>query len=288
MKYILTGDWHIRETAPVCRLDNYWETQWFKIDWIAALSKKYNAPVIHSGDLFHHWKPSPYLLSMCIIHLPEQFFTVYGNHDLPQHNLQLLEKSGVNVLDESNRIKVLKGTHWEQELTEPSMIITNCDSKDKVKVAVWHVMTYKDELPYLNCKAMSAKSILKKYKDYSLILTGDNHVTFVEEFKNRILINPGSIFRWNASQINHKPCVFLYDTEDNTYQQIFIPIKKGVISRQHIENKEKINNRIDAFISGLSTDFETEISFQANLTKFFEKNRIRKNIKEIVYKFVDL
>lgn len=128
---------------------------------------------------------------------------------------------------------------------------------------------------------------LKKYPQYNL-LTGDNHVTFVEKYKGRILINPGSIFRWTASQVDHEPCVFLYDSTDNTYEQIFIPIKTDVISREHIETQERINNRIDAFISGLSMDFETEISFQTNLEKFFEKNRIRKNIKELIYKFVEL
>lgn len=280
MKILLTGDWHIRETKPVCRLDDYWQTQWEKIDWVADLAKKYDCPVLHSGDLFHHWKPSPYLLSMCIEHLPKYFFTVYGNHDLPQHNLQLAEKSGVNVLAASGRITVLEGTHFGEEPIKASF----------ENILVWHVMTYKNELPYPGCEASPARSLLKKYPQYNLILTGDNHVTFVEKYRdnNRMLINPGSIFRWTASQIDHEPCVFLYDTEKYTYRQIFLPIKTDVISREHIETQERINNRIDAFISGLSMDFETEISFQANLEKFFEKNRIRKNIKELIYKFVEL
>ena len=277
MKLMFTGDWHIRETKPVCRLDDYWQTQWEKIDWIAQLAEKEDCIVIHSGDLFHHWKPSPYLLSMCMEHLPKEFYTIYGNHDLPQHNLQLAEKSGVNVLEKAGRITVLSNTHWGEEPTTSSF----------GNILVWHVMTYKNELPYPGCEAFSARSLLKKYPQYDIILTGDNHVTFVEKYKDRILINPGSIFRWTASQVDHKPCVFIYDMI-NKYEQIFIPIKDNVISREHIETQERINNRIDAFISGLSMDFETEISFQANLEKFFEKNRIRKNIKELIYKFVEL
>lgn len=279
MKLILTGDWHIRETKPVCRLDDYWQTQWEKIDWITDLAKKYNCPVLHSGDLFHHWKPSPYLLSMCIEHLPRYFFTVYGNHDLPQHSLSLAEKSGINVLAASGRITVLEGTHFGEEPVTDSF----------KGILVWHVMTYKNELPFPGCEELSARAILKKYPQYKLILTGDNHVTFVQELKDRILINPGSIFRWTASQIDHRPCVFLYDTEKHTYEQIFLPIAgPDVISREHIDIIEKRNNRIDAFVSGLTTDMDMDISFTKNLSRFYVKNKIDKNIRQIIQRFIEV
>jgi DNA repair exonuclease SbcCD nuclease subunit len=275
--FILTADWHLREDTPICRTDNFWQTQWKKVDFIAELAEKYKCPVLHSGDLFHHWKPSPYLLSMCVEHLPKTFWTVYGNHDLPQHNLQLAYKSGIYVLEKANRIKVLKGTHWEQEPLEASF----------GKILVWHIMTYKNELPYPGCEELPGRALLKKYPQYDLIVTGDNHQTFVEEFRGRLLVNPGSIMRQQASQLNFQPSVFLYNLKDNKVQQVFIPIE-DVISREHIEIQEKRNNRIDAFISGLNTDFENDISFQKNLEKFIRKNKIKKEVNSLIYKALEL
>ena len=50
---ILTGDWHLREDTPICRTDDFQTAQWEKVRIISDLQKKYNCPVIHSGDLFH-------------------------------------------------------------------------------------------------------------------------------------------------------------------------------------------------------------------------------------------
>ncbi|KKL99820.1 hypothetical protein LCGC14_1810530, partial [marine sediment metagenome] len=82
---ILTSDWHLREDTPICRTDDFWSAQWNKVDQVMALQSKYDCPILHAGDLFHHWKPSPYLLSETIDHLQgSRFYTVYGQHDLPQ------------------------------------------------------------------------------------------------------------------------------------------------------------------------------------------------------------
>jgi len=280
---ILTADWHLRETVPVCRTDDFWTTQWEKVKFVADLQKKYNCAVIHAGDLFDHWKPSPYLLSETFIHLPNKFYTVYGNHDLPQHNLELANKCGINVLVKANKINLLPNAHFGETPDE----FCKYTFDNNHSLLVWHVMTWKNELPYPGCELSNAKALLKKYPQYDLIVTGDNHQTFVELYKGRILVNSGSLMRTNTTQINHKPCVFLWYAETNTIEQVFIPISENVISREHIEIQEKRNERIDAFISGLNTGFDSEISFQVNLEKFFANNKVRKNVKQLVYKFVE-
>jgi DNA repair exonuclease SbcCD nuclease subunit len=279
--FILTADWHLREVAPVSRTDDFWGTQWKKVQFISQLSEKHDCPVIHAGDLFHHWKPSPYLLNYCMQYLPERFYTVYGNHDLPQHNLELSERCGVDVLKSAGRIVVLENTHFGKELIEESFVA-------HPKFAVWHVFTYKGELPWPGCTEKSAKKILRKYKAFDLILTGDNHKTFTEEHKGRLLVNPGSLMRQSADQVEHKPCVFLYYAETNTVKPVYLPVEEDVISRKHIENKEERNERIDAFVTSLNTDFDSEISFHTNLKKFYAKNRIQNEIKTLIQKFVEL
>ena len=283
---ILTADWHLRETIPVCRTDDFWIEQWRKVQWISNLQKKYNCSVIHSGDLFHHWKPSPFLLNTTIQNLPKQFYTVYGNHDLPQHNLAESNKCGVDVLLNAGVLQVLSGTHFGKEPVTPSLTIS--DDKIHRKVLVWHVLTFKKQLPFPGCTELSAMEILKKYPEYDLIVTGDNHKTFTARLDGRILVNPGGLTRQSASQINHKPCVFLYYAEDNSIEKVYLPYNENVISREHIEQTEKRDSRIDAFISSLDTDYESGASFKQNLKKFYAKNRIRTEIKELITKFTEV
>ena len=281
---ILTGDWHLQESQPVCRLDDFWETQWQKVDFIWDLQKKHNCPVIHSGDLFDHWKPSPMLLSKTIERLPYDFWTIYGNHDLPQHNFDLVHKSGIYVLEKANILNGLPGNHWGKE----GGLIDVFPGNVNKRFAVWHVMTYQGQKPWPDCTDSSAAKILRKNPDFDLILTGHNHKTFVEEYQGRLLVNPGSIFRTTAAQQDHKPSVFLWYAETNTVERVFIPIQKDVISREHIEVQQERENRIDAFVSNLNTDWAAKMSFEENLEKFRQTIKLRESVMDIVYKAIEI
>jgi DNA repair exonuclease SbcCD nuclease subunit len=279
---ILTADWHLREDTPVCRTDDYWKEQWMKVQFIRDKQRKYDCPVIHAGDLFHHWKPSPYLLSTTIDNLPKHFRTVLGNHDLPQHSLELVEKCGVHTLYKAGALNILIGVHWTGFPNEQ-----NYYQIENRKVLTWHTMTYTDKEPYPNCPDPPAIKLLKKYPEYDLIVTGDNHETFVEEYQGRLLVNPGSLMRMTAVQIEHRPCVFLWYAETNTVEPVYLPIEDGVISREHITKQEQRSDRIDAFISRLDGNWKAATSFEENLTRFEKANQIRESVMSIVHKAIE-
>lgn len=279
---ILTGDWHIRDDVPICRVDDFVTEQWEVLDFISDLQRKHDCPVIHSGDLFNHWKPSPYLLSMTMGHLPDQFHTIYGNHDLPQHNLELADKSGIYALEKANKLVVLEGTHWNQD-----PIGIGPDRLFKRKMLVWHVMTFQGTTPWPGCKDAKGATLLRKYPQYDLIVTGDNHKPFIETHDGRILVNPGCITRQTASQFEYKPAVWLWYADTNTVAPVYLPIEKGIISREHLEEKAERENRLDSFISKLDGDFDAGLSFEDNLQIFESQNSIRKSVMDIVYKSIE-
>ena len=279
---ILTADWHLREDNPKCRTDNFVEAQWKKVEFINQIQWAHGCPIIHSGDLFDHWKPSPALLTKTLSVLPNKFYTIYGNHDLPQHNLELAYKCGINVLQEAERLKVLNGTHWNQVTAESDLPLP-----ENRKYLVYHVMTYKGKTPWPGCTDPKAGKLLRKYPQYDLIITGHNHQTFVEEYDGRLLVNPGSLTRQEADKTDHKPCVFLYYADTNTVEKVLLPFEEGVISREHLEVKQDRDDRIDAFVSRLNSDFQGAVSFEDNLTRMIQENEIAESVAEIIYKAVD-
>jgi DNA repair exonuclease SbcCD nuclease subunit len=283
---ILTADWHLMETNPVCRKDDLTETQWEKVDFIAALQKEYGCPVIHAGDLFDFWKPSPELLAKAMQHLPNNFWTVYGNHDLPQHNIELAYKSGIHALLHAGKLQVLDTCHWLETPTKHSWAPIFGEECHR-KTLVWHVMTYQGLLPFPGCTAPKGAKLLRQYSQFDLIVTGDNHKPFVEEYEGRLLVNPGSLFRITAIQQTHKPRVYLWNGRLNTVEPVYLPIKEDVISREHLEATEERDNRIDAFISTINTDWEGSLSFEDNLEIFRQENSIRQSVMEIVYAAID-
>ena len=277
---ILCSDFHIREDQPICRTDNFFETQWKKIDFIASIQLKYNCPVLHAGDLFHHWKPSPFLLSETMKHLPKMFFTIYGNHDLPQHNMELSNKCGVYTLEQAGKLNGI----CPEGIQFLSWGMTPFENNDNI--LIWHIFNYQGKLPWPDCPSPTANRLLKKYPQFDLIVTGDNHQPFVEEYEGRLLVNSGSILRQSVSE-THKPRIYLWFSETNTVEPVYLPISEDVISREHIEIVEKRNERIDAFVNKLDGEYKTTLSFEDNLKRFEEINQIRQSVMDIVYKSIE-
>jgi len=301
---ILCSDMHLREDIPICRTDDYWKAQWEKIDFISNLQKKYNCPVVHGGDLFDHWKPSPNLLRETILHLPAQFYTIYGQHDLPQHSLELVDKCGINVLEAAGKLQVLPGTHWGTEpdtSTEANIYGKNvslyfpCKSENiklgrhasGYSILVWHVMNYQGSKPWPGCTDSSAIKLLQKYPQFDLILTGDNHKPFVEMFDGRLLVNPGSMMRMDAGQIDFKPRIYLWYAETNSVSIVYLPIQEGVVSREHLEKTTQREGRIDAYISKLDLEWKSSLNYEDNVKMLLQKNHVRESVKSIVYKAMD-
>jgi DNA repair exonuclease SbcCD nuclease subunit len=284
---ILCSDIHLREDIPVCRTDDYWSAQWRKMDFISGLQKKWNIPVLCGGDVFHHWKISPYLITETMKHLPAKFYSCMGQHDLPQHLISLAYKSGFATLVESENIKLFPEWNFNVQICHYGQEPIKMDGRTK-NILIWHKLAFKGAPPYPGAPHSGQSSdILRKHPDVDLFLMGDNHQTFTSTYGNQLLVNPGSMMRMTADQIDHKPCVFLWYAQDNTVEQVFLPIEQGVVSREHIDKVEQRDGRIEAFISRLDKEYEVGMSFEQNLEVFLAENNVRDSVKQIIYQAIE-
>jgi DNA repair exonuclease SbcCD nuclease subunit len=281
---ILTSDWHLREDTPICYTGDFQMEQWKSVVFVSELQHKFQCPVLHAGDLFNHWKPSPWLLAQAFDLLPKEFHTVYGQHDLPQHNWELRGKTGINCLRIAKRIKVLSEVHFGQEPNKGSLFFPNREP-DRL-ILVWHHLTYNILPPFPGATGGNAPGILKKYSKFDLIVTGDNHDSFSVTLDDKLLVNPGPLTRQDADQEDYKPRVTLWYADSNTIKWVYLPIEKDVISREHIEAKNERDKRFVAFIKSLNKDWKVGTSFEDNLKEFFAKNKTDEFVKKIVYEAI--
>ena len=281
---ILTADWHLRKDTPICYTGDFQQEQWDTLDFLKDLQIKCDCSIVIAGDLFEKWYNVNDFLTTVMQHLPNELYVIYGQHDLPQHNLDLAYKSSIDTLIEAGRVKLLPECHFGQIPERGSLYFPNMDPDRNI--LVWHHLTYLTA-PFPGATGGNAISILKKYRQFDLIVTGDNHCSFYTEYNGRLLVNPGNLTRQVADQIDYQPRVALWYAETNTIEWVNIPIAKDVISREHIDHKQKRDERIDAFISRLDSDFKAELSFEDNLEAFFQLNNIRDSVKEIIYKSLD-
>lgn len=277
----LAADIHLRDDQPLCWTDNYWEAQEEKIDFILELTEKNNCTLLIAGDLFHKAKSSPYLERWALNKFKNcRMVVIPGQHDLPNHSIDNFDNSSIGVLSTlENHSEIIKnpfeeiyGYHFQGADLTVGMVHTFIPKPDDKQ----------DE----QISKSTALSYLKKNKGYDLILSGDNHKTFMVEHQGRLLVNPGSMMRMTAAQTEHKPCVFIW-YDDNTVEQVFLPIRKNVIDREYIEKENKKNERIESFVNRMQTDYEIDLSFQKNLETYFTHNKTRKGIIEKVWEVVE-
>jgi len=279
---IFCSDLHLREDTPACWIGDFQLEQWSALSFIKNLQKEYKIPVFIARDIFHMWKASPWLLSMTMQHFPEQVFCVAGQHDLPQHNLGLIEKSGLFTLVKAGYVTLLEECNWGQEPKNGSYYFEEYDCH----LLVWHHLTYMSK-PFPGASGGMAEGVLRKYNKFPIILCGDNHQSFSVEYKGRLLVNPGNITRQTADQADFQPRVALWYAETNTIEWVNLPKQEGVISREHIEIKQERDKRIDTFIDQLNGDWSAGTSFEDNIEQFKNSNDIQPDVMDIVYKAME-
>lgn len=291
---IITSDWHLMDKQPICRIDDFWITQWDKVFQIIILANKLKVPVYHAGDLFEHWKTSPYLLNQTINYFSKfkcGFYTIIGNHDQPAHNLEQMNKSGLQTLFNCKSINRLSDQiDWGTDLKNYEhkyIYYGGPDYKKKRSIVFAHLMTYKGTKPWPGCIDPECNELFDMFPDVDLIVTGHNHKTFTAKKGNQLLVNTGSLTRHKADQINHKPCVFLYNAIEHKLYKHYLKIKENVINREHIETKNRKDKRITAFIEKLSQGWDLDLSFDQNMEKVLSTEKIKNKIKKIIYEWMD-
>ena len=220
--YICAADLHFRPDKPPCRTETTEEwisVQFNKFGEILQSSMEFGgAPILVAGDFCHKATGWPaWLFSGLITTIKESkecgaIFSAYGQHDLPYHQLNMRQKSNLGVLNvaEAANSYFSPVNIYGLILFDWGMKFTAITGKD---VAVTHQMVMEDknkeQYPGQAASAQSAEALLRKYPQYKLIVSGDNHLPFAVSFRGRWLLNPGSMTRQRTTE-THAPGFYIW------------------------------------------------------------------------------
>ncbi|MHA2065066.1 MAG: metallophosphoesterase family protein [Candidatus Thorarchaeota archaeon] len=298
MKFLLTGDWHIRQTAPERRIDEYWITVYKKINFIIDLAVQEGCEaILQPGDFFDSHKANDLLKRYAITWLRNKIdkvkvFTVFGQHDLRYHSSDL-RNTPLAVLYAARIIRVLHnheplklgkvhiyGASWFEDI--PEVI-----EPDKLNILVMHKMVIANEKVWDGQEDYKLGNILLRTLPFDLIVCGDNHQHFVVIAGNKKLVNCGSLLRTRIDQVHHAPVVYIYDINYKTLEQHEIPIKPfdQVFDMTKVEEEKKRNKEMEAFVERLTGEVELEgLDFVKNINTFVEtyKEEIDQDTQDII------
>jgi len=322
MKILICSDLHIRESSPRCRKDDYWSRQKAKLEFIKNLSRECNITIC-AGDVFHHWKPSPFLIRESMKRLPVGMLCIPGQHDLPQHDFSQIGKSGFAVLEQAGIIEKLYvnepftrhliypdkkssndipimidlypfGRSTEENIAKAMEAMKDDDGIFKIAVIhelVWESKkkdTRQDFLPLSG----HVKRVAKRLEKYNLIVCGDNHNYFVvkERQTSKFIINTGSMMRMTISQAEDEPSVVVFDTANKSYRRVYLPISSNLKDTFDFESKmiEDGDEKLSLFIEQLCKEYEIGLNFRKNIEEFLAKNpNIRNEVRQMIWRIVE-
>ena len=291
MKILITGDWHLTDKQPENRIDDYAEAVLTKLQFIIDTAKELGCClIIQPGDLFDSPNPSYSLFSKVAkaikrIH-PIWVATVWGQHDLRYRNkgdtaLKALEIScsGNLLLELNDRFQdpvTIHSAGWEEAVPKPI--------DGKFNILITHRMIVNEKIWEGQTDFDYANVFLLKHP-FNLIVSGDNHKYFIAEHGKRLLVNCGSMMRSSINQIDHIPTLVFFDTDNpEGWYNIDIPIKhvKEVFNMETVIKTQERDEKLDAFVSGLSENKEMGLSFGDNLSAYMKENKIDSAVKDII------
>lgn len=304
---ILVADLHLTDTSPISRTDDYQAAQRTSLEFLQSLSRENNdCPILCAGDVFDHWKASPWLCAFAYKYLPRPFVCIPGQHDLPGHSLGQIERAALGLLGRvAEDIHVLQSAdeiyEWSPSQTPIEVvgipygqidIKARPDSTKKRvegtrKIIMLHSLIWEKEIPPWSKEGITAQDVVDAFPEADLILVGDNHQSFVYTRGETILVNPGSMLQMTADQQDYSPRCFLYYAETNKIRPVYLPIEKGAINRDHVDSKRERDSRIAAYIEHMNTRWEIGLSFRKNLEAFFAENQTPKKVREIIWQAME-
>ena len=239
------------------------------LDFIIETAMAYPVDkILHVGDLVNISKDkvrSTFIADM-IRHLRCDIPMVIcpGNHDCPNHRVD----------------KVMEGRLAALFAALPNLTLEIPEGVEMLHTFVWHP----DDRPSDKIPGESADDILARTKA-PLVLTGDNHQSFIFEQEGRYLINPGSMMRTTVAQIDFRPKIFIWD--DGKIKTIKLPIAQGVISKEHIEAAKEVDDRMEKYMTHLESAERLVLDFRTNMKTYLGDNKESDEVMELIWEAVE-
>ena len=293
MKSLIIGDLHLSEKTPINRKDDIVDVSLRKLKFILDTAKKEKVDMIIQPGDFTDTPVLSYSYLVKVISLLNSYsipiITTWGQHDLRHRNKG---NTALDLISASCLIYVLSGGSFQTN-NFIGVDITGCPFGEDIptsavsplNILVTHRMIIEDKKLWADQENFDvAVSLLKKHP-FDLIVSGDNHKSFVCEFKDRILINCGATIRTKIDQAEHRPVCYVLEG-NKIKKEIFIPIESGVavfdFDKVETPDVEEVNEHLEAFISGLPSDKTADLKFNELMTKALKEGKVSQGVKDII------
>jgi len=282
---LCVSDIHLTPKAPIMWDQKVWyDAQKYMLQQINQIAAQYHVPIICAGDIFDKPKTTPVYEHMAMQFM-QNWNIIPGQHDLPHHNIDLMNEASYGVLNLHNQphepVEMdLYYFPWGEEFIpideqeqQPTKLLT---------CAAVHAMVWQNDPPYPGApNSGNIKNLVKLLQGYDFIVAGDNHGGFVTTVGDTVVVNCGSTMRRTVAQMEYTPKMHLL-FDDKKVESIEFDTSKDVVSAEHKEDRVEKEDRINAFVETLTEDVDISLSYRHNIERYIEANKVEENVKQIL------
>jgi len=217
------SDLHLSLTAPAARAaePNWLDAQARPFAEFQKIRSDYGCPpVFCCGDIFDKWNAPPELINWAVHHLPDMY-AIPGQHDLPFHNMDLIEKSAFWTLIQTGTITpfptqtngilfdrqglVVLGFPFGEEVRPQKRE----DNKEWIRVALTHQFLWGSERHAYPGAPESGRVIRHpEFANWDFVFAGDNHCGFFSNSTSHgKVVNCGCFQRRSIKEQHYFPQV---------------------------------------------------------------------------------
>jgi len=262
------------------------------LEQLRELAEKPKVPIVCAGDVFDRWQSCPELINWAIKHLP-MMYAIPGQHDLPHHSLDEINKSAYWTLVEAK----IGNVHWEDRLTVwtriPGLVlygfpwgkqISPVESRggNVLRIAVAHRYIWTQGKQYAGASNDSHWSSFRKQLDgYDVAVFGDNHKPFEIETKDCLIFNCGCLIPRSADERDHEPSVgLLYDDKHIERHYLDISQDKWLDLPEQEMWRAQENEKLTKFLDDLKTLGSTALDFHRAVLRFMDENEVDDGVRK--------
>jgi len=299
---ILCADIHLQHKAPVWRSaePDWYEAMRRPLKEITDLGYTHNCPIIIAGDIFTKWNSCPELINFALTYLPSDAYCIPGQHDLPNHQIEDIERSAYQTLSHAGKLIDMRksfGSEKEGTLLEIhgfpfSRELTPLKKRHKsaFHVAVCHEYKWIKEHKYGTAPAdteFKAKLEGERVKGYDVIVYGDNHKGWYTKKGKTTIWNCGSLIRRHSDEIDYKPRVGLL-MSDGSVEPHFLDISMDkFLTPEQVKDVIEDDFDMSDMMEVLNKLGASALDFEQALDVYMELKQVSPEIRGILVKAME-
>lgn len=290
---VVCSDIHLSHKPPIARTG---EKDWYRamsrpLRQLRRLVEKHNVPVLCAGDIFDTWKVPPQLINFALKQLPDNIYAIPGQHDMPYHDIDQLDKSAYYTLVKAGKIVNVKpnrayllGDMFLHAFPWDTPIKPCKNGADKLHVALIHKYVWYGKAKYDTAK--QADRMIGKYfglqlKGYSTAIFGDNHKHFSTEIKDCHIFNCGTLIRRHSNEKEYHPSIGLLHL-DGSVDCVQLDTSRDKVEKTIKIAKLEEDPDFSQFIDELGTIEDFGLDFQKTIKHVLKEKKPKQAIRRII------